>query len=366
MLLYKKGFNKIPNRILSTLIFVVICHLILISIDVKDLFLTYPHLSRLSWLIPVLYGPMILLLTQSITEINFKIKPGHLIYLIPFFTYLAILTPYFISSATEKTDILSDPVRLNKADFGWMNHLSVYIHITFVSIALLLFYKNKKKRFDFFSNETRINVRWLEEFLWLVLSIMIFSLFTFYARKYQIPYLSGIYPAHFILVVLLIYWIGYKLLQEKTVFSVLQPIRVEEPETPVTPVPAKYYKSGLSNDDTTIIAEKLLDLMTREKPFLNPNLTITELSGLVSLPKHQLSQVVNSEFGNNFFEFINQYRLQEFKHQAVNPANSHLSLLGIALECGFNSKATFNQVFKKYEGITPSEYVKRRKLEMAA
>jgi AraC-like DNA-binding protein len=189
---------------------------------------------------------------------------------------------------------------------------------------------------------------------------MVFAIFTFYAKKHQVPFFSGIYPSHFIMVVVMVYWIAYKLLQEKMVFTPLQNDLFPKSEIAAEPA-VKYSKSGLNSEGSTLIATQLQDLMAREKPYLNPGLTIAELSDRMDIPKHQLSQAINAELGSNFYELVNQYRVNEFKKQAIDPANSHLSILGVALECGFNSKATFNQVFKKSEGVTPSAYVKLHK-----
>jgi AraC-like DNA-binding protein len=360
-LLYNKGPNRIPNRILSFFILLVVFHLFLISLDVEDLFIAYPHFSRLSWLLPVLYGPLILLLTQSIVEIDFTFRRSHLLYAIPFLVYLGLLLPYFLSGTASKVAYLSDAVMVNQADFGWMNHVTNYLHIGFTSAALWFFYRNLSERSQYFSDDARVNIRWLQEFLWLLLGLMVFATFTFYAKKHQLPFFSGIYPSHFILVVVLVYWIAYKLLQEKIAFAPLQDNVFQKSEIEAGTAAAKYSKSGLNSEGSTMIAAQLQDLMAREKLYLNPGLTITELSDMMQIPKHQLSQAINAELGSNFFELINQYRLNEFKKQAVDSANSHLSILGIALECGFNSKATFNQVFKKSEGTTPSAYVKLHK-----
>jgi AraC-like DNA-binding protein len=252
-------------------------------------------------------------------------------------------------------------VAVVQADFGWMNHVTNYLHIGFTSAALWFFYRNLGERSQYFSDDARVNIRWLQEFLWLLLGLLVLALFTFYAKKYQLPLFSGIYPSHFVLVVVMVYWIAYKLLQEKVAFAPFQNDLIQKPEPLQEPTAAKYSKSGLNSEGSTMIAAQLRDLMAGEKPYLNPGLTIAELSDMMDVPKHQLSQAINAELGSNFFELINQYRLNEFKKQAVNPANSHLSILGIALECGFNSKATFNQVFKKSEGMTPSAYVKLHK-----
>lgn len=357
-MLLRKPSNQVANRILAALILVLMGHLLLVALDVKDLFLVYPHFSRLSWLLPLLYGPLILLLTQSITDPDFRLRPSQGLSLLPFAVYFVILLPYFASPAADKLACLSNAHLVAQQDFGWMNTLTNYLHVGFVVGALVTFYRNVGKRTEHFSSSELIDVRWLKEFLWIVLSVMLFSVITFYARKYRITYLSGIYPAHFLLVVVLVYWIAFKLLHEKAALTPAPAL--PQAHSPRETEPAvKYAKSGITDALSDDIAQRVTTLMHSEKPYLDNNLTLAELATRMDIPRHQLSQVINTAFGVNFFEFVNQYRLQEFKIQALDPSNQHLSLLGIALECGFNSKATFNQAFKKLEGTTPSDFVKK-------
>jgi AraC-like DNA-binding protein len=364
LLLIQKEFNRIPNRILSVLVLIVVAHLGLIAIDVNGLFIQYPHLSRLSWLLPLCYGPLILLLTQSMVSVQFKFRPWYVFYFLPFAVYLCLLMPYYAAGTDFKIAYLTDHARVQEADFGWMNHLTTYLHIFFTVAALVVFYSGRQKLSQFFSDSARINLSWLGQFLWLFLGILLFSLFTFYSKKYNWPYLSGIYPKHFILAVVFIYWIAYKLLQEKVKFS-LPEQRVEPEPLPGQEegIQSKYSKTGLDAETASHIARSVEKLMISQRPYLNPALSISDLSEMLSLTKHQLSQVINAEFDMNFYEFVNNYRLQAFKKEAFNPDNSHLSILGIAFECGFNSKATFNQFFKKKEGMTPSEFLKRKKAD---
>ena len=100
----------------------------------------------------------------------------------------------------------------------------------------------------------------------------------------------------------------------------------------------------------------LLDFMSDERPFLDPELSIGTLSNKLGLHSHQLSRNINSHFNKNFFEFINEYRIEEFKKLAVDPKNKHFSILGLAMDAGFNSKATFNRFFKNSTGLTPSVF----------
>jgi TolB-like protein/AraC-like DNA-binding protein/Tfp pilus assembly protein PilF len=103
---------------------------------------------------------------------------------------------------------------------------------------------------------------------------------------------------------------------------------------------------------------KLQDLIEREKPHLNPDLTLRTLANQLGVHANQLSWLLNDSLGKNFNTFINHYRVEEFKATAHLPENSHLTILSVAYDCGFNSKSVFNTCFKKETGLTPKEYLK--------
>ena len=96
--------------------------------------------------------------------------------------------------------------------------------------------------------------------------------------------------------------------------------------------------------------------MDSQKPYLDPDLTLNSLANLLDIPPHHLSQIINQFEEQNFNDFVNKYRVDEFIDRASQV--SHLSFLGIALDSGFNSKSTFNTVFKKHKGATPSQFMK--------
>jgi transcriptional regulator GlxA family with amidase domain len=103
----------------------------------------------------------------------------------------------------------------------------------------------------------------------------------------------------------------------------------------------------------------LLDVMTVRKPYLDPGLTIYSLAQMMEIPAHQLSRLLNIHMNQSFFEFINRYRVNEFKSILNKKEFSHYSMLALALEAGFNSKASFNRIFKQITNSTPSEYRKK-------
>ncbi|MFZ2286817.1 MAG: helix-turn-helix transcriptional regulator [Bacteroidales bacterium] len=96
--------------------------------------------------------------------------------------------------------------------------------------------------------------------------------------------------------------------------------------------------------------------MRSSRPYLNPELTLSQLAGELGISSHILSQVMNEKLGINFFDLINDYRVESFKEKIVDPKYVNFSLPGIALECGFNSKSAFNRIFKLKTGLTPSQY----------
>ena len=94
-----------------------------------------------------------------------------------------------------------------------------------------------------------------------------------------------------------------------------------------------------------------------EKKIFNQNkLTLGELAEFISISPHNLSEVINTKTGMNFFDFINRYRIEEVKREIIKPKNDNLTIHAVAMDAGFNSKSSFNTLFKKYEKVTPSEY----------
>jgi YesN/AraC family two-component response regulator len=98
--------------------------------------------------------------------------------------------------------------------------------------------------------------------------------------------------------------------------------------------------------------------MKEEKWFQNPSLSLRVLADNVNISSNKLSWLLNERIGQNFNEYINRFRIESFKENALNPANSHLTLLALAYESGFNSKSVFNGFFKKIEGMTPKAWLK--------
>ncbi len=120
----------------------------------------------------------------------------------------------------------------------------------------------------------------------------------------------------------------------------------------------KYEKSGLSAETAQEYVAQLLALMEKEKPYTNPSLTLGQLAEKLFITPHNLSEVINTQLKKNFYDFVNTYRIEQIKKDLANPSKQNLKILSIAFDAGFNSKATFNTLFKAQIGKTPSEYRK--------
>jgi AraC-like DNA-binding protein len=99
--------------------------------------------------------------------------------------------------------------------------------------------------------------------------------------------------------------------------------------------------------------------MMIKKPYLDSELNLIKLAELLQMTPHQLSYIINNGFNENFFQYVNGYRVEKAKELLVEDEMNKLSILGIAFESGFNSKTSFNTTFKKFTGQTPSEFKTR-------
>lgn len=124
----------------------------------------------------------------------------------------------------------------------------------------------------------------------------------------------------------------------------------------------RYQKSGLKTEEAEGYKNDLFQFMKEEKPWLDPNLTITNVSEKLNIPKHYITQILNDQLNKNFYNFVNEYRIEEAMKMLKQKRYNHFTIVAIANECGFNSKSSFNTFFKKYTGSTPSAYRKALQL----
>ncbi|MBL7772718.1 MAG: AraC family transcriptional regulator [Chitinophagaceae bacterium] len=146
-----------------------------------------------------------------------------------------------------------------------------------------------------------------------------------------------------LIVAFLFYFISYKLLNKN--ISIL-------PKNEIS----KYKNSNLNTELIEKYKSELIKAMEIDKLYLNGKLSIQDVSEKLNIRKQYISEILNEHMNTNFQDFINEYRVEEFINRLKNDQNNQFTLLGIATEVGFNSKSSFNAIFKKFKGLTPTQF----------
>ncbi len=122
--------------------------------------------------------------------------------------------------------------------------------------------------------------------------------------------------------------------------------------------------------ETRIDPNNLINYLEQEKPYIDPDFKLQNLANHLDIPSYQVSQIINTELQQNFYDLINSMRIDDAKRQLTDPVQQQTRIITIAYEVGFSSKSTFNTAFKKYTNTTPSLFRKvhsaetNRKIEL--
>lgn len=207
-----------------------------------------------------------------------------------------------------------------------------------------------------FSDSNRTNLSWLRStFLFFIVFMLLGTLNGFIGvspgAKYYYLFLTILLAVFFLFMNRLM----LKVLRVPGIFSIL----TEDETKDIQPEIPKYGSSAVKEDEKKKVEEQLLDLMRKDKPYLDSELSLNELATRLSVKPKVLSQVTNEKLNQNFFDFINTHRIEEAKRLLAEPEDSKITVLEVLYEVGFNSKSSFNTLFKKNTGLTPSEFKKK-------
>ena len=308
-----------------------------------------------------LHGPMFLLYTVTLTRPAFRFRLIYLLQLLPFVTVLTLMVTGSYYSQSPYIPLIETILKI----------CSLLIYIIPVYLQLLKHRKNVK---NIFSNAEQKYLGWLFILsngillLWLVLFIT--TLINIAGSMGRMAY-DGVtlkVSTDSFLIFMCYFGVRQPALYETEDFTIsdedqkitLEAIYEARVGKGQELAVVKYQKSGLATDVADEIHKRLLLLMETAKPYLDDNLTLFSLAEMSGIRPNHLSQVINLLEGKSFFDFINYYRVEEVKKIIDSNQLNHFTLLGIAFECGFNSKAAFNRGFKKFTGMTPSEFKNNR------
>lgn len=237
--------------------------------------------------------------------------------------------------------------------FEYLSVILILIQALFYTgLSYITIRKHQRKIQQFSSNTEGINLNWLEYIILVLLIVNI--IYVIYNLFYDPKSLNFFINAVFLSV---IYCVGYYSLKQKEIYPLEEKQRQELISIDEDSDPEETRRKLISDEELVKIKISLEGIMETQKPYLDSELNLIRLAEMLSVSTHHLSYVINTGFGKNFFQYVNEYRVDYAKKLLKEP-NSKLSILGIAYESGFNSKTSFNTTFKKVTGQTPSEFKK--------
>lgn len=312
---------------------------------------------------PLLGAPLLFLYILSLTghEISRAVVVGHLGFYPLFVALLFFLQKYNDLNLTASDGYILLPSNPS----GWMFYYAVPLAVSGLVYSiwdLILLHRHRKTIGELFSFDETINLNWLRYIVYSYLILFILaSCLVFGATQFQLLPMDKAFALVGILLTMMLVAFGFYGFRQTAIFSDrdIALDRIKSIEKKGIPAPA-YSKSGLGPKKIEHMAHELATFMEKGKPFLNEDLSLTLLAEQSSCSQTQLSQIINQHFQVSFYDFVNSYRIEQAKEMLGSSECGHLSILGIAFECGFKSKSSFNRYFKKYTGTSPSEFKKSR------
>jgi len=306
------------------------------TLYINGLLAKHTHLILIHFPLNFFIGPLFYLYIRTYLSNHYKITPVLRMTSIFAAVAAASLIPFYTSDPQFKVEFVYSPKFFY--EFNFLQLINFIYNSIFLFMGLISLKKFKLHLIQKLSSIDSLKLNWLR--LFSITFILIGSIIF-------IGYISGLkfnYP-YFLPLFLTIqtYAISYYSLKKTPVFDYAQ-------------TPIKYENLNLPETVLEELKKSILKIMEKEKCYLNPDFKLLDLAGKMGVKEYILSYVLNHCFKKNFFEFINNYRIEEAKKRLRNSKNEYSKILTIAMEVGYNSKSSFNTAFKKMTGKTPSEY----------
>lgn len=369
--LFSINTNKISNRLLGLLTLLWAIIVTSFALQAEGMYVQYPHLLKV--FSPLLYAlfPLLYLQVKYLISRHNRFEYADLKHFIPGIIIIILNLDFYFSGAEEK-------LLINRSNGTYYNIIGILGEeiiaiqgVVYSILALKLLNKYKRKIRDYLSNIDKMILK--IQYSGIVLSLLawIIGIIGIHLSYFHVDVSVDLFIFVYLILVLIIYIISYGALNspeifklDKTLFKVnflkntqIKNSGIKNQNSPKvkTEVHEKT-NQGIPIPNDEEIDNKLLKYIQDEKPYLNPELSLQELADKLEVTRHRLSRIINQHHNKNFFEYINFYRVEEVKSKMDNSENKHFKLISLAYDSGFNSKATFNRIFKQMTNMTPSQY----------
>jgi len=360
ILLFQKRGRRSANQLLALLVFLVAVlhsgYVVQLS-ELWKLMPAFPRMTEPFWFLlgPLFYG-YVRLLTGYSTSISWKAA----VHLLPFcIKWIPILHSYISPDTFREAAYLQyiyqagdESLRLLPLLYSYLFMIQVFIYAV-LSTRLLMRYERGYK--DNTSNTQVHYIHWLRIVFAVFAGYLVYEtiasllLIVNQSLQSEFIYLSVLLLSSFL------FLIAYMAIGHP---DVLFPAILERS--------TKYQHSSLATNYVERQLNALHTLMEEKQPYLRGDLKLDDLAGMLQVSSHHLTQLLNQHLEKSFYDFVNDYRVQEAQRRLIDPAYQHYTILAVALDVGFNSKTTFNRLFKSYTQMTPSQFQKTHQLRQVA
>lgn len=354
--------NRTANRLLAALMAAFTIYLASGPYYATGVIRVYPHFFGIAYLTPWVFGPLVYLYARAASDRSWRFTRRELVHFVPVAIVFCLAVPFYAMSGPEKVALwhrwavegLSPPLR-------HIDPLKYVSGIAYSATTVLFLRRHRRDVEDSYSNIARVNLRWL---LWLSAASGGIWLMATGLRISQVSTSLRDGPISFAMA-LLVYGIGYMGLRQPEIFrqATVDFTELERASVKATPPSDKaetsspqYERSGLGDHEANLLKTALLAIMDREQPWKDSELTLSDLAARLDSTPHKLSEVLNAQMGQTFYDFVNGYRVREVQRRITAGEARSLKMLALAMDAGFASKSTFNEVFKKHTRQTPSNF----------
>jgi len=359
LFLFSVKSNRISNRLLGLLTLLWGIFLLAYGLQFAGMYSKYPHFIKVFYQFLFVFFSLLYLQIKYLVSDYKKFQKRDFIHFLPLIISILLYSNFFIQSAEVKLQI-----NANKSEYYRILQILGDEFIAFQGIiysitALLLLNRYRKKIQDYESTVEKkliavqnIGIS-LNLFSWIIGTVGI--QFYYFHVKPEVD----LFTISYLVMVVVIYVISFAAIKSPEIFKLNRhKIKIIDLADKILKNENTAKSENLLSQESELVEldKRLQELMNKEKPYLNPELTLSELANLLNTSRTQLSNVINQLHEINFYKFINQYRVEEVKKIMLAPENENLKLISIAYDAGFNSKASFNRIFKQMTGMTPSEY----------